>query len=120
MSKFIRSFTFAGRGIAIAYRNQLNLKLQTGLGFGVAVLGVYFRLSSHEWCALLLSVGLVLALEVVNTSIEKAVDLVTTEVHPLAGQVKDIAAGAVLLSSVIALVVGLLVFAPHVIAWWQS
>lgn len=120
MGKFIRSFTFAGRGIAVAYRDQLNLKIQTGLGFGAVALGVYFRLSSLEWCVLLLTVGLVLTLEIINTSIEKAVDLVTTEFHPLAGQVKDIAAGAVLLSSVVSVVVGVLVFKPHVIGWWQS
>lgn len=120
MNKFIRSFAFAGRGIAIAYRDQVNLKVQTGLGLVAAALGIFFELSAMEWCSLLLSGALVLTLEIINTSIEKAVDLVTTEFHPLAGQVKDIAAGAVLLSALISLVVGVLVFRPHLIAWWQS
>ncbi|HLT72826.1 MAG TPA: diacylglycerol kinase family protein [Cyclobacteriaceae bacterium] len=120
MNKFIRSFAVAGRGIAMAYRDQVNLKVQTGLGFVAVALGIFFELSTLEWCSLLLSAGLVLTLEIINTSIEKAVDLVTREFHPLAGQVKDIAAGAVLLSSVISLVVGTLVFTPHVMAWWQS
>ena len=120
MNKFIRSFAIAGRGIAMAYRDQVNLKIQTGLGLGAVGLGIFFELSSLEWCSLLLSAALVLTLEIINTSLEKAVDLVTTEFHPLAGQVKDIAAGAVLLTSLISVVVGVLVFRPHVIAWWQS
>lgn len=120
MNKFIKSFSFAGRGIALAFRDQSNLKIQTGLGIAAIMLGIFFDLSSLEWCSLLLAASLVLTLEMVNTSIEKAVDLVTTDFHPLAAQVKDIAAGAVLLSSLVSLVVGVLVFRPHVIAWWQS
>lgn len=120
MSKFIRSFSHAGRGVMIAYRDQLNLKVQTGVGVGAVLLGIFFELSSTEWCILLLAAALVLTLEIVNTSVEKAVDLVTREFHPLAGQVKDIAAGAVLLASLVSAVVGVVVFSPHVVAWWQS
>lgn len=120
MKRFIHSFYFAGRGIASAFEDQLNLKIQLVLAAGVVALGFYFGVSGLEWCCLLLAVGLVISLEMINTCIEKAVDLVTQDVHPLAAKAKDIAAGAVLIAALVSVAVGWIVLGPHVIAWWQS
>lgn len=75
--------------------------------------GFYFSITATEWCIILLAIGLVLGLEMINTSIESLVDLVTLERKPLAGKIKDIAAGAVLVASVIALIIGVIIFRKY-------
>jgi diacylglycerol kinase len=77
--------------------------------------GFYFGITSWEWCVILITIGLVIALEMVNTAIERLVDLVTRERKPQAGKIKDIAAGAVLVVSVIAVVVGVIVFRKYLL-----
>ncbi|HEY8513209.1 MAG TPA: diacylglycerol kinase family protein [Cyclobacteriaceae bacterium] len=120
MKRFIAGFGFAGKGLAFAFKTQPNFRLQLVIAAIVIVLGLLVGLSATEWSCLLLAMGLVLSLELANTAIEKLVDMVTRERHPLAGQVKDVAAGAVLTASVAAAVVGLLILMPRVIAWWPA
>ncbi|SUM03462.1 Diacylglycerol kinase [Staphylococcus devriesei] len=78
------------------------------------VLGIIFNLNNIEWMFILLAIFLVLTLEAVNTAIECVVDLVTMEYHELAKQAKDIAAFSVLLVSILALIIGLIIFIPHI------
>jgi diacylglycerol kinase (ATP) len=66
-----------------------------------------------EWLILVLTIGLVLAAEGINTAIESTVDIATSTYHPLARVAKDVAAGTVLLCAIAAVVVGCLVFVPH-------
>ncbi|MBA4032029.1 MAG: hypothetical protein C0478_14220 [Planctomyces sp.] len=79
------------------------------------VLGAVLGCTLTEWCLLALTIGLVLCCEVINTSIEWVVDLASPDVHVLAGRAKDCAAGAVLLASIMAVVVGLLIFTPKLL-----
>lgn len=116
MKKFIRGFYYAISGIIVSVREQLNLRIQIVLALVVVVLGIYFRITTKEWAILVLVIGLVVGLELMNTSIENLVDLVTGERKPLAGKVKDIAAGAVLIVSISALIIGWLIFKPYVFA----
>jgi undecaprenol kinase len=120
MKRFVKGFAYAAKGIRAALEGQLNLKIHFGLAAAVIIAGLYVGLSSLEWCLILLAIGLVISLEMINTGIEKIVDLVTEEVHPLAAQAKDIAAGSVLVASIISAIVGWIVFKPYAIAWWQS
>jgi len=80
----------------------------------VVALGFYYRITSEEWIAILLCIGLVLVLEILNTAIETLVDLVQPEHDPLAGKVKDIAAGAVLVGTIVAAAIGVVVFWKYV------
>ncbi len=108
--KFIRGFGYAINGILMAVKEQLNLKVHL-LAMGcVIAAGFFFALNTTEWAIVLLTFGLVLVAEMVNTAIEYLVDFVSPEHHPQAGKVKDVAAGAVLISAIIAGVVGLLIF----------
>jgi diacylglycerol kinase (ATP) len=66
-----------------------------------------------EWCVVLLCFGLVMAAEAFNTAIERLVNLVSPDFHPLAGDVKDVAAGAVLICAIVAAIIGLIVFIPY-------
>jgi diacylglycerol kinase (ATP) len=81
-------------------------------------LGVFLELDALEWALVLMQIGLVWAAETFNTALEKLVDLVSPEYHPLAGKVKDIAAGAVLIVSLMSVAVGGIIFGSRAYAWW--
>ncbi len=66
-----------------------------------------------EWVAIILCIGMVLATELINTAIERLVDLISPDRNPIAGQIKDIAAGAVLICAIAAAIVGLIIFIPY-------
>jgi len=79
----------------------------------------FFEISRSEWIAVIMAIGLVLTVELLNTSIESVVDLASPEFHQLAGQAKDVAAGAVLASSLTSASIGLFIFVPHLIEWLE-
>ena len=74
---------------------------------------IYFNISTVEWCIVLLCFAMVLAAEAFNTAIERLVNLVSPDYHTLAGDVKDIAAGAVLICAIAAAIIGVIVFIPY-------
>lgn len=84
----------------------------------VIFLGIILEVSNVEWLALLICCGLVLSLEAINSSIEKLTDIASPQIQPLAGLVKDIAAGSVLIASIFAAAIGLIVFVPKIIAFY--
>jgi diacylglycerol kinase (ATP) len=77
--------------------------------------GLILGLSRLEWCAVVLACAAVWSAEALNTALELLADATTQEMHPLIGQAKDVAAGAVLVTAIGAAVVGLLVFGPHLL-----
>jgi diacylglycerol kinase len=115
MSKFLQSFRYAFRGIRAALADQQNLRVLFFIAVVVIVMAFYFDVDRIEWCIILLCIGLVVGLEMINSSIENLVDLVTLEKKPLAGKIKDIAAGAVLLVSILSLIVGVIIFSKYVL-----
>ncbi len=116
--RLARSFANAKNGIVDALRNERNLQIHTAAALTAILMGFLFSISIHEWIVLLLVVGGVLSLELMNTAVERAVDLVTDDWMPLAKQAKDAAAGAVLVFSFIAFITGLLIFGPKILAFW--
>ncbi|HEY7014823.1 MAG TPA: diacylglycerol kinase family protein [Streptosporangiaceae bacterium] len=115
-SNFWRSFLFAGQGVWHAVRHQRNMRVHLAAAVAAVVAGLVLKISSMGWACVLLAIGLVLTAEMLNTVVESLVDLYTDEYHPLAKIAKDTAAGAVLVSSLAALAVGLAVFLPRLIA----
>lgn len=115
MKRFIRSFIYAIRGIRSAVADQPNLKILIGVALVVIGAGFYFHITSVEWCLVILCIGLVVGLEMINSAIESLVDLVTKVRMPLAGRVKDIAAGAVLVVAIASLVVGIIIFRKYIV-----
>ena len=113
MRDFLRSFVYALQGLWSGIRDQRNLKVQLVLGVVVVGAGFYLSITVMDWCIILICMSLVIGLELVNTALENLVDLVTLERNPLAGKIKDIAAGAVLIVSVISLIIGLIVFRKY-------
>lgn len=110
---FWAAFGYAGRGVWHAFRQQRNLRVHVSIALVAVFLGWLVGLSGSQWCVIILVIGLVIGLELVNTSLETLTDLASPEYHPLAGAVKDVAAGAVLVAAAGALAVGLVVFLPQ-------
>ncbi|MFA5801013.1 MAG: diacylglycerol kinase [Thermoleophilia bacterium] len=106
----LKSFTWAFEGIVYVLRTQRNMKIHFAVAFIVLGGSLFFDLSRLEIIALLLSVTFVLVMEMINTSVEAAIDTFGTAFDPMAKIAKDVAAGAVLFSSLNALAVGYLVF----------
>ncbi|WP_346426589.1 diacylglycerol kinase family protein [Bacillus sp. Y1] len=79
----------------------------------VVLLGFLLQVSLVEWVFLLLSIGGVISLELINSSIENLVDLVTEEFHPLAKKAKDMAAAAVFIFSMVSIIIGMIIFIPR-------
>ena len=113
MNQFLKSLMYALKGVRLSWSEQRNLKVQSVIALITVGAGFYFNITYMEWCLVLFAIGLVMTLEMINSSIESLVDLVTREWNQLAGKVKDIAAGAVLFASVIAVIIGLLVFRKY-------
>lgn len=115
LRKVAKSFSFAFQGISTALKNERNIKIHVCVSGVVLLLGLWFSLSKIEWLFILLAIGGMIALELLNTAIERIVDLVTEEFHPLAKQAKDIAAGAVLIYAILSVIIGLIIFFPKLI-----
>lgn len=116
IAKFINSFKYPIKGLRYAYRNEQNLAVDVGVALIVIIAGFLFRINVTEWAILILTVGLVISCELLNTAIEAVVDLVTEEYHPLAKVAKDTAAAAVFVFAIISVVIGLIIFLPKIIA----
>jgi undecaprenol kinase len=114
-SGFLRSFAFAGQGVWRVVRTQRNMRVHLLAGLAAVVAGLILRIGAADWACVLTVIGLVLTAETLNTVVEALVDLSTDEVHPLAKAAKDMAAGAVLLSSAAAVGVGVAVFLPRLL-----
>lgn len=109
------SFLHAYEGIVYAMMKERNMHIHITMALLVIVFGIILELSYVEWLISLILIALVISLELINTSIEAVVDLVTTNDSALAKIAKDSAAGAVLFTSIIAAFIGLVIFLPKVI-----
>lgn len=109
--KFIRSFGYAFCGIVTACKEQ-NFKSHLISAIIVLIAGYFTGLSRIEWFIVLILIALIFSLEMMNTAIERVVDLASPNIHPLAKQAKDIAAGGVLVFAVFSAIIGLLIFLP--------
>lgn len=112
----VRSFRCAIKGVGVMIATQHNAWLHAAATLLVIVLGCYLRLSNTEWCLLVLAVMSVWTSEALNTAFEFLTDVASPEFHPLAEKAKDIAAGAVLIAAIGSVVIGVLIFGPHLLA----
>lgn len=109
------SFKDAFSGIKFTFKNERNFRIHTVVTILVVTAGFVLKISLLEWTSILLCIGLVIAMELVNTAIEQTVDLIVGEsFHELARNAKDAAAGAVVISACMSVIIGLIIFFPYV------
>ncbi len=114
MNKTVRSFSFAARGFRYVLRGERNFQIEL-LVAGLVILGMFvFDLSVPERIALVLCIVWVLTLELINTAVERMMDVLQPRIHPYARIIKDVMAAAVLVSSAGAFLVGLIIFIPKI------
>jgi diacylglycerol kinase (ATP) len=109
------SFRYAFSGLRYLLWTQRNAKIHTAISLAAIALAFVLRLDRYEWLTLMLTIAIVLAAEGVNTALEAAVDLASPDYHPLAKIAKDVGAGTVLLTAIGAVLVGLVLFLPHLL-----
>lgn len=114
MSNFFKSFIYAFNGIKLSLK-QRNMKVHVSCALLAIVCGFILKINTTEWCMILICIGIVLALETINTAIESFVDLVEPNHHPVAGKIKDLAAGAVLIFSIVSALIGIMIFGKYIL-----
>lgn len=113
LAKFIAGFGFAFRGLWHAISTQINMKVHISLAIIAVALGILLHISAVEFAIIFLAIAGVLITEMFNTVIELCVDLASPTYHPLAKIAKDVAAGVVLLSAIMSIIIALFIFGPH-------
>jgi diacylglycerol kinase (ATP) len=112
--RFVESFNAAVEGFIYVLKTERNMRVHFLAAFFIILLGVYLSFSSYEILILTTTITLVLSAEMINTALEHIVDMIKSEVHPIARLVKDIGAGVVLLTAINAVIVGYALFARKI------
>lgn len=115
LRRTLKSFRFAAQGIAYLMRTQPNFLVHCLAAALVVAFAVVLGTPPAETAVLVLTIGTVLVCEAFNTALEAVVDLASPAHHELAGIAKDVAAGGVLISAVVASIVGLLILGPRLL-----
>ncbi|AYQ34788.1 diacylglycerol kinase family protein [Runella sp. SP2] len=118
--KMIRSFSYAFEGVVALFRYENNARFHLIAAFGVVLLGIVLGLERFEWALVAIVIGAVWAAEAFNTAIEKLCDLVSPDYHPQIKAAKDLAAAGVMITSVVAVVVGAIVFGGKLWCWFLN
>ena len=110
----LRSFRYAFKGLVTMVREEHNFRIHLVAVAVVTGLGFYLQVSLRDWLWLIMAMGLVISAEIFNSAIERLVDLKQPNEDPKAGKIKDLAAGAVLVTAVTAAIIGLFIFWPYI------
>ncbi|MEQ1732505.1 MAG: diacylglycerol kinase family protein [Bacteroidia bacterium] len=116
VSKRIKSFGYAFNGLRVLITQEHNARIHLLAATIVVILGIVLHVSLIEWAILMLCIGVVIALEIVNTAIEQIANFICPEHNPKIKIIKDLAAAAVLVGAISASVIGLLIFVPKIMA----
>lgn len=115
MKRFIKSLGHALNGWILFFAKEKNGQIQSVITILVIVAGFLLKISNMEWLIILLCMGLVLAMEMTNSVIEKLIDFLNPAQHPQIKWIKDVAAGAVLWTAVLSAIIGIIIFLPKII-----
>jgi len=118
--KFIKSLQYASRGLILVFKEEQNFRIQIGAAAVCLILAFIFPLRNLERVALILVMAFVLVLELINSIFERFVDILKPRAHFYVEVVKDVMAAAVLLASLAALIIGLIIFLPHIGAFLKG
>ncbi len=111
--RFFKSIKYSIAGLYYAYRYEQSCWIHGFATILAIIMGIIFKIKLSEWAIIFIALGAILALELINTAIEATVDLVTTEIHPLAKIAKDCGSAASFVMSIVSIVISLFVFGPY-------
>ncbi|MDQ7110527.1 MULTISPECIES: diacylglycerol kinase family protein [Staphylococcus] len=111
----MKRFKYAFQGLLVLFNKDKKFLIHIIFACFAILLSFYLKINIVEWFLIIIAIGFVLTFEAMNTALEYVVDLITDEYHELAKKAKDTAAASVMLASIIALVIGLIVFLPYFI-----
>lgn len=112
--KRLQSFRYAFNGLRYLLKEEHNSRIHFIATVFVVVLAIIFRINTYEWIAIIFSIGLVIAVEIINTVIENIADFISPGKNESIKKIKDLSAAAVLISTITALSIGLIVFLPKI------
>jgi diacylglycerol kinase (ATP) len=112
LSGRLKSVTFAVKGAIKLIATEHSIMVQFSLAILMSIAGFYFNITKTEWLFQILSIGLVMSIEGLNTAVEKVADFIHPDYHERIGFIKDISAGAVLFAAVTAIIIGLIIYTP--------
>lgn len=110
----IKSFGFAIKGAILLIKTEASIKVQFTIALLVTAAGFYYNISATEWMLQILAIGLVMAIEGLNTAVEKISDFVHPEHHAKIGFIKDVSAGAVMFAAIVSTIVGCIIYIPKI------
>ncbi|NLM62904.1 MAG: diacylglycerol kinase family protein [Mollicutes bacterium] len=116
IKRFINSFKYSFDGLKYAYKYEQSLTIHFVVAILVIIAGIVLEISLTEWLMCFFLMGIVMATELINTSIEAVIDLACPKIHPLAKVAKDTASAAVFVFSTVAFISGLIIFVPKIIS----
>ena len=114
LKRFFNSFKYSWDGLKYAYKYEQSLTIHFGVALIVIIAGTILKINLTEWLLCLLLMGIVMATELINTSLEAVIDLVCPKIHPLAKIAKDTASAAVFVFSIVAFISGMIIFVPKI------
>ncbi len=114
ISDRIRSFKHAFEGLIELFGKEHNSWIHSLAALAIIITGFIVHLSTTEWILIVFAIGFVFITELINSSIERLIDILSPEIHPLAKQAKDLAAAAVLIAAITAVIIGILILGPKV------
>ena len=113
--KRVKSFLYALNGLKIGLKEEHNMRIHLLATLCVLCVSIFFNINVNEWFAVIFAIGLVFAMELINSAVENLADFVSLKKHDSIKKIKDLAAAAVLVSAIVALVVGLIIFIPKIV-----
>lgn len=119
IKKRIKSFSYAFAGLKVLFKEEHNARIHAVATVLVVAAGILFRITSGEWMAVVICIGMVISAEIVNSSLERCADFIKQERDDRKRDIKDLGAAAVLVCAIAAAVVGCIVFIPYIIQWLQ-
>jgi diacylglycerol kinase (ATP) len=115
----IKAMGYATKGAIILLKTEPSIQVQATIAIFMTIAGFYFNITATEWIAQTFCIGLVMGIEGMNTTAEAIADFIHPDFHEKIGHIKDIAAGAVVITAIAAAVVGFIIYTPYVVALFE-
>lgn len=115
VKRLLKSFRYAFKGIARVFREEQNIKIQTTVGLAVIFFAAICQVTRFEWLVLIIVITVVILMEILNSAVERVTDLLKPRLDIYVKEIKDIMAAAVMFSSISAVIIGIIIFAPRLI-----